>query len=134
MSKKRVLTNDEVVQIRIAYNSGYSQRQLANKYGVGKSVIQNIVVNKTYKDIHYETETILRTIDADNFTSEVALVAIYGEVRLKYDDEIKQVLLLDYDPNDSFSLVRFIPLRQFMDTAWRIERGYPEVIERLREI
>lgn len=46
----RKLSSYQAAKIREWYAEGASQNWLANKYGVSKGTVKNIVQNKTYKE------------------------------------------------------------------------------------
>lgn len=50
MTRKRVLTDAQVQEIRLLYKpgiKGYGYRELARKYGVGESTIRDLLTSRT---------------------------------------------------------------------------------------
>lgn len=50
MTRRRVLTNDQVIEIRMTYQAGvrgFGYGALAKKYGVGESTIRDLLTCRT---------------------------------------------------------------------------------------
>jgi transcriptional regulator with XRE-family HTH domain len=49
--RDRKLSDAKIRAVRDAYTSGQTQKYLADRYGVSKALIQQIVTNKTWKHV-----------------------------------------------------------------------------------